>query len=327
MQMLVNFSPELKHWLSHNLARGCAHGVVIDGMTAQGFETRVAAGLVAAFAQAQARGDALPDNSIVLELEETAPAYLPGPSRLAPGSRIHADGRDIDVVLRLEQPCIAVLANVLTLDECAAIIALGTPRLMPSTVVDPVSGADLAAAHRSSDGMFFDLCETGLIARIDRRVFALMGMPLAHGEGLQLLRYRPGCASSAHHDFLAPHNDANRASIARSGQRVSTLVMYLNDVPAGGATAFPALGLTVAPQRGNAVYFEYANTAGDLDHTTLHAGMPVEQGEKWVLTKWMRAHPFVAATASATTGGQVCHPDTSWTLTAKASNLSSAQRG
>ena len=92
-----------------------------------------------------------------------------------------------------------------------------------------------------------------------------------------------------------PQNAANRASLARSGQRVSTLVMYLNDVPAGGATDFPALGLQVAPRRGNAVYFEYANQRGQLDHATLHAGTPVEQGEKWVLTKWMRARRFVAA--------------------------------
>jgi prolyl 4-hydroxylase len=286
MQMLVTFSPELKHWISHNLARGCAHRIVIDGMTAQGFEPDVAAGMVAAFAQALAGGDALPDGEIVLDIVS---------GRLAQGNRIHADGCDVDVLMRLERPCIAVLGNVLSTDECAAVIAMGTPRLAPSTVVDPGTGANLAAAHRSSDGMFFGLGENALIARIDRRVSALMGLPVAHGEGLQLLRYRPGCASSAHHDFLVPQNDANRASIARSGQRVSTLVMYLNDVPEGGATAFPALGLQVTPRRGNALYFAYADAAGELDHATLHAGAPVGQGEKWVLTKWMRARPFVAA--------------------------------
>ena len=71
--------------------------------------------------------------------------------------------------------------------------------------------------------------------------------------------------------------------------------MYLNDVPAGGATVFPDLGLEVAPRRGHGVYFEYANAAGQVDDATLHAGAPVELGEKWVLTKWMRARPFVVA--------------------------------
>ena len=298
MQMLVHFSPELKDWISQNLARGCAHATVVDTMTAQGFAPPVATGLVAAFAHALIRGDALPDGAVTLEVaDDAAPgdAYRSDPSRLAPGHRIRAGGRDVDVLTRLARPRIAVLGNVLSAEECAAAIALGAPRLAPSTVVDPNSGADLAAAHRSSDGMFFDLCENTLIAGIDRRVSELMGLPLVHGEGLQLLRYRPGSASSPHHDFLVPQNDANRASLARSGQRVSTLVMYLNDVPAGGATVFPGLGLEVAPRRGHAVYFEYANAAGQVDHATLHAGAPVEAGEKWVLTKWMRARPFVAA--------------------------------
>lgn len=295
MPIRVDFSAELKHWISHNLARGCAPGMVVDGMKAQGFENHVAEGLVAAFVQANARGAALPDGSVVLDGRPVEAAYQPDPGRLKPGNRVRAEGVDIDVLMRLQRPSIAVLGNVLSPDECAAVIALGAPRLAPSTVVDPASGADLAAPHRSSDGMFFTLCENDAIARIDRRVSALMGWPLAHGEGLQLLRYRPGCASSPHHDFLVPQNPANRASIARSGQRVSTLVMYLNDVPAGGATVFPGLGLHVTPRRGNAVHFEYANQAGQLDHALLHAGAPVEHGEKWVLTKWMRERPFVAA--------------------------------
>lgn len=296
MSALVEFSPDLRDWLGHNLARGCARATLVDSMRAQGFASQVAEGLVAAFGSALARGAALPTGSIVLDLPQAAaPGYTPDPTRLAPGNRIRCEERDIDVQLRLAEPCVAVLANVLAPDECAAVIGMGAPRLRPSTVVDAHSGANTVAAQRSSDGMFFGLCENDLITRIDRRVSALMGLPVEHGEGSQLLRYRQGCGSSAHHDFLVPQNEANRASIARSGQRVSTLVIYLNDVRAGGATAFPALGLAVAPRRGNAVYFEYANAAGQLDHATLHAGAPVELGEKWVLTKWMRERPFVAA--------------------------------
>lgn len=296
MSTLVQFSPELRDWVGHNLARGCARQSLVDSMVGQGFDSRVADGVVAAFAAAMARGAPLPAESVVLELDAAvAAAYVPDPSRLPAGNRIRAADRDIYVLMRLERPRVAVLGNVLAAGECAQLIALGMPRLSASTVVDPMTGADRAAAHRSSDGMFFGLCENDFIARLDQRISALMGLPVEHGEGLQLLRYRPGCGSSPHYDFLVPQNDSNRASLARSGQRVSTLVMYLNDVEAGGATDFPELGLSVAPQRGNAVYFEYANQAGQLDHATLHAGAAVERGEKWVLTKWMRARPFVAA--------------------------------
>jgi prolyl 4-hydroxylase len=291
MSALVNFSPELRDWIGLNLRRGCQEGVLVDAMMTQGFELHVARGLVTAFSTALARGEPLPADSVVLAPQD----YEPDPPRLPPGNRIRADGHDVDVLMRLQRPCIALLGNVLSADDCAAVIELGRARLTPSTIVDPGSGMDRVAAHRSSEGMFFGLCENEFIARIDRRVSALMGLPVEHGEGLQLLHYGPGCHSSPHYDFLVPQNDANRASIARSGQRVSTLVMYLNDIAAGGATTFPELGLAVAPRAGNAVYFEYANRAGQLDHATLHAGAQVETGEKWVLTKWMRARPFIAA--------------------------------
>lgn len=301
MSALVHFSPQLKDWIHHNLARGCAEGALVDSMAAQGFEMPVARGLVGAFAAALARGEAVAGESIVLDLPDAAAgaadsgAYVPDAPRLPAGNRIQAVDREVDVLMRLRRPCVAVLDNVLSAEECAAVIAMGRPRLAPSTIVDPLSGADQVAMHRSSEGMFFGLCENELIARIDRRVSALMGWPVEHGEGLHLLHYGPGCHSSPHYDFLVPQNEANRASIARSGQRASTLVIYLNDVPAGGATDFPELGLSVTPRRGNAVYFEYANGTGQLDHATLHAGTAVESGEKWVLTKWMRTRPFVPA--------------------------------
>jgi prolyl 4-hydroxylase len=76
---------------------------------------------------------------------------------------------------------------------------------------------------------------------------------------------------------------------------MSTLIVYLNDVPQGGATAFPEIGLSVTPRRGNAVYFEYSNSRQQLDGKSLHAGAPVIEGEKWAMTKWMRTRRFIPA--------------------------------
>ncbi|MFT4047499.1 MAG: 2OG-Fe(II) oxygenase [Solimonas sp.] len=100
--------------------------------------------------------------------------------------------------------------------------------------------------------MFFRPAESPLIAALDRRISALMNLPFEHGEGLQVLRYEPGARSAPHFDFLIPSNEANRASITRSGQRVSTLIVYLNDVEAGGETVFPELGWSIALRRGAA---------------------------------------------------------------------------
>jgi prolyl 4-hydroxylase len=150
--------------------------------------------------------------------------------------------------------------------------------------------------------MFFLPGETPLIAALDARFSQLMSLSIDHGEGLQVLRYGPGTNSAPHFDFLVPRNEASEQSLRRSGQRVSSLVAYLNDVPGGGETTFPHAGLSVCPQRGNAVYFEYCNGRGQVDAASLHAGAPVTAGEKWAVTKWMRERPFVSAPARSPRG-------------------------
>jgi prolyl 4-hydroxylase len=128
-------------------------------------------------------------------------------------------------------------------------------------------------------------------AAIEARVAALLNWPLDHGEGIQVLRYRPGAEYRPHHDYFDPAHPGTAHVLKRGGQRVGTLVMYLNTPQGGGATTFPDVGLEVAPIRGNAVFFSY-----DRPHAstrTLHGGAPVTAGEKWVATKWMREGVFV----------------------------------
>ena len=76
------------------------------------------------------------------------------------------------------------------------------------------------------------------------------------------------------------------------GQRIATLIMYLNDVESGGSTIFPDIGLDVLPHKGNAVFFAYSSERGELDNRTLHGGSPVSGGEKWIATKWIRVAPY-----------------------------------
>jgi prolyl 4-hydroxylase len=161
--------------------------------------------------------------------------------------------------------------------------------------MDLGTGRDSVAAHRSSEGMFFRPEETPFIARIEHRVAELMNRPLRNGEGFQLLHDHPGAGSAPHFDFLTPGNAANDASLARSGRRVASLVIYLNDVERGGETVFPEIGLAVTPRQGHAVHFEHANGHGQVDLRSEHAAAPVEAGDKWGLATWMRERPFVSA--------------------------------
>jgi len=291
---MVNFSAELRTWILHNLDRGCAAGDLVNAMVAQQFDPDMALGLVTAFQQARQAGVEPPADAIELAIAAVADYRYETP-RLPPGPVIHTHDRDIPVLLRLEQPVIALLDSVLTPEECDQLIALARPRLKPSTVVDLMSGENKTAEHRDSEGMFFGLNETPFIAKIDRRISELMNCPVENGEGLQVLRYGKDAKNTPHFDFLAPTNPTNRDSLARSGQRISTLVVYLNNVKNGGETIFPEVGLSVLPKKGNAAYFEYANSQRQVDPKSVHAGAPVIAGEKWAMTKWMRERRFIPA--------------------------------
>jgi prolyl 4-hydroxylase len=295
MGAVVKLSPELKTWIVNNLDRGCAPDQLVQSMIGEKFEPAIARGLIEAFAQARKSGR--PILSDTLTLESGPPPYVYDTPRLKPGNTIETFDRRISVTVRMQRPVVAVLQDVLSAEECDQLIELARPRLTPSTVVDPVSGIDTVAEHRNSEGMFFRLEETPFISRLDQRISQLMNSPLRHGEGLQVLRYGPGTQSTPHFDFLIPNNLTNQQSLARSGQRVASLVIYLNDVPEGGATFFPELALSVCARKGHAVYFEYCNSGNQLDHLTLHAGAPVIAGEKWAVTKWMRQRPFVSSEA------------------------------
>ena len=293
MASVVHFSAELSQWLVQSLEQGQTPTSLSRIMIAERMEPRVARAIVDAFVDARRSGRPVPVDSLLID--EAAPEYVYGEPIVRPRTLFETHDRVVTVLARTQQPPISVLGSVLSAEECAQLIELARPRLAPSTIVDPYSGADQVAAQRTSFGMFFRLEESPFIARLDRRVSELMQMPVENGEGFQVLHYPTGAQATPHFDFLQPTNDANRASIARSGQRVSTLITYLNEVERGGETLFPELDFAVLPQRGNAVYFEYCNAAGQVDPRSLHAGAPVQAGEKWVATKWMRQRRFVSA--------------------------------
>jgi prolyl 4-hydroxylase len=294
MQAHIQITPNLRDWLSHNIRRGIPPAPLVQAMAAQGFDPATAGAIARVFWSAIATGADLP--GLKLSAEQIADAaYRYPPSRLPAANSIVAGERSVPVVLRLAQPSVVLFDKVLSDTECEQLIAAARPRMRRSTIVDPATGEDRESASRSSEGMFFRLAENALVERLDRRLSALMQLPLEHGEGLQVLRYPVGAQSMPHYDFLMPTSDANCASLARSGQRVSTLIVYLNEVERGGETVFPESGLEVAPRRGSALYFEYCNADGQLDPLSLHAGAPVIAGEKWIVTKWMRQRPFVSA--------------------------------
>jgi prolyl 4-hydroxylase len=195
------------------------------------------------------------------------------------GNKIITEDREIKVIARMEEPCIVVLANVLSHEECDALIQLSKERMNRSKIGNTRSVDEL----RTSSSMFFEEAENELVVKIEKRVSQIMNIPVEHGEGLQILNYKIGQEYKAHFDFFR-----STSTKPVTNPRISTLVMYLNDVEEGGETYFPKLNFSVSPQKGMAVYFEYFYDSQELNELTLHGGGPVITGDKWAATQWMR---------------------------------------
>ncbi len=292
MSVIVNLPQTLKSWIVQNLERGFPPDQLIGPMVEQRLDAAVARQIVEVFAEARRAGRVITADSLTLDVD--TPPYRPDPPRIAPGNTISLPQRMIPVLLRLQRPVLALLGNVLDPRECAHLIELARPRLQASTVA-AARNSNAIVEHRTSYSMFFRPGETPFIAALDERISAIMNSPVDHGEGLQVIRYGVGAQVTPHFDFLLPSHGDNEQSLRRSGQRTSTLIVYLNDVERGGETVFPETGLTVCALQGQAIYFEYCNSANQLDPLSVHAGAPVLAGEKWALTKWMRQRRFVPA--------------------------------
>jgi len=263
-------TPELCAWIAAQAQAGLAAADILEAMHASGWEHDVAH---AALAQT------LP-----------ATSRVPEPELADAGAALRLPDREVQLRLTLQRPRLALYGDFLSHEECDALMALALPRLARSQTVDHGSGGNEVNAARTSDGMFFERSETPLVQRIEQRIAALLRWPEAQGEGLQVLRYRPGAQYRPHFDYFDPAQPGTPAVLSRGGQRVGTLLIYLNAPERGGATTFPDAGLEVAPVKGQALFFSY-----DRPHPstgTLHGGAPVVAGEKWVATKWLREDTF-----------------------------------
>ena len=276
-------TPELRQWIIEQAAAGQPPEAVLDAMRASGWHEDVATDAMELVLKGaldeHARLNGLPPFSIV-------------PEPLAPGTGavLTVGDREVRVLASMRHPRVVVFGGLLSDDECDELIAQARERLARSETVQMQTGGSEVNEARTSEGMFFNRGETTLCARLEARMAALLDWPMENGEGLQILRYQPGAEYRPHYDYFDPAQPGTPSILQRGGQRVASLVCYLNTPEQGGATVFPDVQLDVQPIKGNAVFFSY-----DRPHPmtrSLHGGAPVVKGEKWVATKWVREGRF-----------------------------------
>ena len=289
MSATQRITPELKRWIVEQATTGQSPAAVLKAMRDSGWSADVAEQALEDTLRSHLidRAEAL---TLPPQLRVPEPLHSDGSLSIALTEDSTAASRNVQVLTRLTNPRIVVFGGLLSADECDELVALAGARLARSETVESSTGGSEINSARTSEGMFFGREENALCARIENRIAELLRWPLDHGEGLQVLRYRPGAEYKPHYDYFDLKESGTPALLARGGQRVASLVIYLNTPVRGGATVFPDVELSVTPVKGNAVFFSY-----DRPHPmtrSLHGGAPVIEGEKWVATKWLRERRF-----------------------------------
>lgn len=167
--------------------------------------------------------------------------------------------------------------------ECAGVVELIDANRQPSTVTD--FNGD--AYFRTSETCYFDPADP-LIRKIDERIFAFSRLDLKYGEPMQGQRYAVGQEFKAHTDYFEPTGADYAEHTTVAGQRTWTVMIYLNEPEAGGATRFKAIDKTVQPETGKLLAWNNRRPDGSPNPTTIHHGMKVRAGTKYVITKWFR---------------------------------------
>jgi prolyl 4-hydroxylase len=168
-------------------------------------------------------------------------------------------------------------------ETCAALIARIDARRRPSTIAD--SNGD--PLYRTSETCDLDNADP-LVAAVNAALDALAGQPASHGEALQGQRYAVGQEFRFHTDYFEPDGPDYARYCTVGGQRTWTLMVYLNRPEEGGATRFKVIGKTIQPEPGKLLAWSNLDAAGRPNFATLHAGMKVYRGTKYIITKWYR---------------------------------------
>ncbi len=270
--------PRLAGTFFRHLAQS-VHGGNVRALCALGINT----GSAAALSRASAAGDGLST-----ELLKT----LKGTVSFAPDNLIGELEQKLARAPKLSEPMLGkpvrTLDGVLTALQANYLTLAARPNLRPALVRDPKGGRPVQLPFRTNSATTIPSNHGNLAVRlIERALIQPTGMGLLHAEDLGLLHYGVGEEYKPHRDYL---HDINLIGPNTPGQRVRTIFCYLNEVELGGETEFLHWNQRVSPKLGRAVVFDNVKD-GKVDPDSVHAGLPVLAGEKWLATFWLRERP------------------------------------
>lgn len=180
-----------------------------------------------------------------------------------------------------------ILEKVLTQQQCQNIITYAQDKLFDSEVI--------GGKHKNirNSKQCWIPKNNPLVKQLFEQISNMFNIPIENAEDLQVVRYLPNQYYNEHHDSCCDNNDKCLDFIKKGGQRIMTVLIYLNSDFEDGNTYFKNLNLKVKVPTGDAiVFFPLAKEINKCHPLALHAGMPVTKGVKWVANLWFREGKF-----------------------------------
>jgi prolyl 4-hydroxylase len=183
-----------------------------------------------------------------------------------------------------------IINNIITEDEAKYIIYNASSKFDESTILGQVVDHDI----RKSKTAWLHKNDDTVILTIMLRIANIVNLPLENAESLQVVRYEPNGYYKEHHDSCCDNTEICNDFIKRGGQRIKTVLIYLNDDFEEGSTYFPLLGKKYKPPKYSAIIFNpLAKNSNKCHPYALHAGLPVKSGVKYIANLWFRESKFV----------------------------------
>ncbi|MDO6618462.1 2OG-Fe(II) oxygenase [Pseudomonadota bacterium] len=198
----------------------------------------------------------------------------------------------------LSYQLIAQEINLYTVDdfindfECHWLRWHAEKNIKRSTVVDGVTGKnEISKARTGSVAQLTPSINDWILLNIEMKIAAYFNLAIENGELSNVLHYSPTEEYKAHYDFFHPKDSGSAVALRDGGQRFKTVLIYLNDVKSGGETCFPRLSKSIKPKCKQLLIFNNTDNNFAPLPLSLHQGMPVIEGEKWLFSKWIREKP------------------------------------
>lgn len=171
--------------------------------------------------------------------------------------------------------------NILSYSECLEIIKNTKPFLQPQQIQE--KQGKVLSSDRIAEGSFI-YSNPPIIQKIKKIVSNITNLPIENQEAPNVVRYKPGGHYKPHHDYFDPQDYPD---IVQKGNRKYSCLFYLNEGFKGGETYFPKYKLKIGPTLGTLIKWENLYSNGNINPNSLHAGLPVIEGEKWILVIWV----------------------------------------